>query len=75
MSGLNMFLIWTDTDVEVDGDRRGGRPGDRRRARLDRGGCDSTLRAATNVRAVAILASSLDTGEIVALRRHREEMS
>jgi CRP-like cAMP-binding protein len=65
--------------VEVDGDvvaevGPGAIVGER--ASIEGGMRSSTLRAATPVRAVAIPASSLDTGEIVALAStHRQEMS
>ena len=78
--GTNMFLILDGMlDVEVDGDvvaqvGPGAIVGER--ASIEGGMRSSTLRAATNVRAVAIPASSLDTGEIVALAStHRQEMS
>src|SRR5215207_4557602 len=78
--GTNMFLILDGMlDVEVDGDvvaevGPGAIVGER--ASIEGGLRSSTLRAATNVRAVAIPASALDTGEIVALASsHRREMS
>jgi CRP-like cAMP-binding protein len=78
--GTNMFLILDGMlDVEVDGDivaevGPGAIVGER--ASIEGGMRTSTLRAATNVRAVAIPASALDTGEIVALASaHRREMS
>ena len=78
--GTNMFLILDGMlDVEVDGDvvaevGPGAIVGER--ASIEGGLRSSTLRAATSVRAVAIPASALDTGEIVALASsHRREMS
>ena len=78
--GTNMFLILDGMlDVEVDGEivaevGPGAIVGER--ASIEGGMRTSTLRAATNVRAVAIPASALDTGEIVALASsHRREMS
>ena len=75
-----MFLILDGMlDVEVDGEivaevGPGAIVGER--ASIEGGMRTSTLRAGTNVRAVAIPASALDTGEIVALASaHRREMS
>ena len=71
--GTNMFLILDGMlDVEVDGEivaevGPGAIVGER--ASIEGGMRTSTLRAATDVRAVAIPASALDTGEIVPSRR------
>jgi hypothetical protein len=78
--GTAMFLILDGLlDVEVDGDvvaqvGPGAIVGER--ASLEGGMRTSTLRAASNVRAVVIPVSSIDVGEITALASgHRREMS
>ena len=78
--GTSMFLILDGVlDVEVDGDvvaqvGPGAFVGER--ASIEGGLRTSTLRAASNVRAVVIPASELDIGEITALASgHRREMS